>query len=43
MAPCFLSNLVGLIHKLLFAGHAFVHYDATIFTAAEAKGTTLPT
>jgi len=27
-------DLIGLIHNLLFAGHALVHYDANIFTAA---------
>ena len=26
-------DLIGLIHNLLFAGHAVVHYDANIFTA----------
>ena len=25
-------DLIGLIHNLLFAGHAWVHYDANVFT-----------
>jgi CIC family chloride channel protein len=31
-------NLIGLIHNLLFAGHALVHYDANIFTAPAPWG-----
>src|SRR6202167_1001884 len=31
-------DLIGLIHNLLFAGHAVVHYDANIFTAPAPWG-----
>ena len=31
-------DLIGLIHNLLFAGQAVVHYDANIFTAAAPWG-----
>ena len=31
-------DLIGLIHNLLFAGHAVIHYDANIFTAAAPWG-----
>ncbi len=31
-------DLIGLIHNLLFAGHALVHYDANIFTAPAPWG-----
>ncbi len=31
-------DLIGLIHNLLFAGRAVVHYDANIFTAAAPWG-----
>jgi len=27
-------DLIGLIHNLLFAGHAPVHYDANVLTAS---------
>jgi CIC family chloride channel protein len=31
-------DLIGLIHNLLFTGHAVVHYDANIFTAPAPWG-----
>ena len=31
-------DLIGLIHNVLFAGHAVVHYDANVFTAPCAVG-----
>jgi chloride channel protein, CIC family len=31
-------DLIGLIHNLLFAGHAVLHYDANIFTAPAPWG-----
>jgi chloride channel protein, CIC family len=31
-------DLIGLIHNLLFAGHAVIHYDANIFTAPAPWG-----
>ena len=31
-------DLIGLIHNVLFAGHAVVHYDANIFTAPSPWG-----
>src|ERR1700684_3154951 len=31
-------DLIGLIHNLLFGGHAVVHYDANVFTAAAPWG-----
>jgi CIC family chloride channel protein len=31
-------DLIGLVHNLLFAGQAIVHYDANIFTAAAPWG-----
>jgi CIC family chloride channel protein len=31
-------DLIGLIHNLMFAGHAAVHYDANVFTAASPWG-----
>jgi len=31
-------DLIGLIHNLLFTGHAVVHYDANIFTAPSPWG-----
>src|SRR5271154_5753571 len=31
-------DLIGLIHNLLFAGHAAVHYDANVFTAPSPWG-----
>jgi chloride channel protein, CIC family len=31
-------DLIGLIHNLLFAGHADIHYDANIFTAPAPWG-----
>ena len=30
--------LIGLIHNLMFAGHAVVHYDANVFTAPSPWG-----
>ncbi len=34
----FFRDLIGLIHNLLFTGHAAVHYDANVFTAAAPWG-----
>ena len=31
-------DLIGLIHNLLFAGHAVIHYDANVFTAPSPWG-----
>ena len=31
-------DLIGLIHNLLFAGHAVIHYDANVFTAPAPWG-----
>ena len=31
-------DLIGLIHNLLFTGHAVIHYDANIFTAPSPWG-----
>ena len=31
-------DLIGLIHNILFTGHALVHYDANIFTAPAPWG-----
>ena len=31
-------DLIGLIHNLLFTGHAVVHYDANVFTAPAPWG-----
>ena len=31
-------DLIGLIHNLLFTGHAVVHYDANVFTAPSPWG-----
>ena len=31
-------DLIGLIHNVLFTGHAVVHYDANIFTAPSPWG-----
>jgi chloride channel protein, CIC family len=31
-------DLIGLIHNLLFTGHALIHYDANIFTAPAPWG-----
>ncbi|HEY4338454.1 MAG TPA: chloride channel protein [Steroidobacteraceae bacterium] len=31
-------DLIGLIHNLLFAGHAIVHYDASLFTGPSRWG-----
>ncbi len=31
-------DLIGLIHNLLFTGHAVIHYDANIFTAPAPWG-----
>jgi CIC family chloride channel protein len=31
-------DLIGLVHNLLFTGHAVVHYDANIFTAPAPWG-----
>src|SRR5271168_5896 len=31
-------DLIGLIHNLLFTGHALVHYDANVFTAPAPWG-----
>jgi CIC family chloride channel protein len=31
-------DLIGLIHNLLFSGHAVVHYDANVFTAPAPWG-----
>ena len=31
-------DLIGLIHNLLFNGHAVIHYDANIFTAPSPWG-----
>ena len=31
-------DLIGLVHNLLFAGHAVVHYDANVFTAPAPWG-----
>ena len=31
-------DLIGLIHNLLFAGHALIHYDANVFTAPAPWG-----
>jgi chloride channel protein, CIC family len=31
-------DLIGLIHNLLFTGHAVIHYDANIFTASSPWG-----
>src|ERR1700684_163692 len=31
-------DLIGLIHNLLFGGHAVVHYDANVFTAPAPCG-----
>jgi CIC family chloride channel protein len=31
-------DLIGLIHNLLFTGHALVHYDANLFTAPSPWG-----
>jgi chloride channel protein, CIC family len=31
-------DLIGLIHNLLFTGHAIIHYDANIFTAPSPWG-----
>src|SRR5271154_401949 len=31
-------DLIGLIHNLLFTGHAIVHYDANVFTGASPWG-----
>jgi hypothetical protein len=43
LAPCFVANLVGLLHNLLFAGHVLVHYNSSIFAAAEVKATAFRT
>lgn len=31
-------DLIGLIHNLLFTGHALIHYDANLFTAPSPWG-----
>src|SRR5579863_7561000 len=31
-------DLIGLIHNLLFTGHAVIHYDANVFTAPSPWG-----
>jgi CIC family chloride channel protein len=31
-------DLIGLIHNLLFTGHALIHYDANVFTAPAPWG-----
>ena len=31
-------DLIGLIHNLLFTGHALIHYDANVFHRARAVG-----
>ncbi|HZC16180.1 MAG TPA: chloride channel protein, partial [Caulobacteraceae bacterium] len=31
-------DLIGLIHNLMFTGHAVVHYDANVFTAPAPWG-----
>jgi hypothetical protein len=31
-------DLIGLIHNLFFTGHAFIHYDANVFTAPAPWG-----
>ena len=38
MAPWRFRDLIGLIHNLLFTGHALVHYDANVFTAPAPWG-----
>jgi CIC family chloride channel protein len=34
----FFRDLIGLIHNVLFTGHALVHYDANMFTAPAPWG-----
>src|SRR6202522_2581572 len=38
LGAVFFRDLIGLIHNLLFVGHAVVHYDANLFTAPAPWG-----
>src|SRR6202522_1016463 len=38
LGAVFFRDLIGLIHNLLFVGHAVVHYDANLFTPSAPWG-----
>jgi len=38
LAAVVFLDLIGLIHNLLFTGHALIHYDANVFTAPAPWG-----
>jgi CIC family chloride channel protein len=38
LAAVVFRDLIGLIHNLLFTGHALIHYDANVFTAPAPWG-----
>jgi chloride channel protein, CIC family len=38
LGAVFFRDLIGLLHNLLFTGHAVIHYDANIFTAPSPLG-----